>query len=552
MRTRWPIALVWACCLARLAFYSSMLPLWEGYDEWSHFAVIRATTVSGRLLPPAVTPMPRDVEASFQIVPLPWEYRSMPWPSVTHEGYWQLPPEARQAREAAFRALPVAWNRENGGGAWTAYETQQPPLYYWLTAPFLRIMRGRGLADQILVLRWLGVLLASLAIPLVYRIGLRVFSQPREALGCAAVVAVMPAFAMNVARVGNDGVAVVLFTLLIWQGLAYLETGPRLRAAAALGVTLGLGLLTKAYFLTAIPALVWLVAAKRGQTPLPRARAKNASVLFLIAAAIAGWWYARNLLTTGTLAGLTESAMLHGRGPLGMVRAAAAVPWARAIDSVLFSHLYTGGWSWLTVRSWMYHLLYAVALVAACGLWRAWRRPAVGWLLVVYFCFWLGELYHVVLLFVTRGVATSMGWYLYAVVGAEVTLCVVGLSAILPGKLRAAAAPAGVFLFALLDLYAAHAVAVPYYSGLIRHRPNGALAALRFADLRSIGLPALFQRLSSFKGDFVSPHLLMGLWATYAAATIVLVVAAMTARGGYETPQSRVFSGPPNGGNNAA
>jgi hypothetical protein len=29
------------CFLARAAFYSAALPLWEGFGEWSHFAAIR-------------------------------------------------------------------------------------------------------------------------------------------------------------------------------------------------------------------------------------------------------------------------------------------------------------------------------------------------------------------------------------------------------------------------------------------------------------------------------------------------------------------------------
>jgi len=30
-----------ACLAVRLLFYATMLPLWEGYDEWAHFAYIQ-------------------------------------------------------------------------------------------------------------------------------------------------------------------------------------------------------------------------------------------------------------------------------------------------------------------------------------------------------------------------------------------------------------------------------------------------------------------------------------------------------------------------------
>ena len=74
MRIPW-LAAVWACFLARLLFDSSMLPLWEGYDEWSHFSVVRAVAFEGRILPSRDAEAPRDVQASLVIAPVPWEKR---------------------------------------------------------------------------------------------------------------------------------------------------------------------------------------------------------------------------------------------------------------------------------------------------------------------------------------------------------------------------------------------------------------------------------------------------------------------------------------------
>ena len=36
MRTRWWLALIWAGFGARLAFYATAYPLWEGFDEWAY------------------------------------------------------------------------------------------------------------------------------------------------------------------------------------------------------------------------------------------------------------------------------------------------------------------------------------------------------------------------------------------------------------------------------------------------------------------------------------------------------------------------------------
>src|ERR1039457_6175478 len=299
MRVDWRGVGIWACFVARLAFYSSMLPLWEGYDEWAHFSVIRHMAVSHEALVEREAAVPRDVEASLQLAPVPWEMRYLPPPWLTQDSYWSLPAEMRARRQAAFRTMPRAWSREAGGGGFRTYEALQPSLYYWMMTPAERLLGSSSLAVQVMALRWLSVLLASLAIPLVFAVGRRVFDEPL-ALGCAAIVALMPGVALDVARVGNDGLSMVLFSLLAWLAVRMMARGWDLWPAVGLGFTLGLGLLTKAYFLTAIPAfaLLWLwelrrARAGRGVTVL------HGLLAAAIGAAMAGWWYLRNLQLTG-------------------------------------------------------------------------------------------------------------------------------------------------------------------------------------------------------------------------------------------------------------
>jgi 4-amino-4-deoxy-L-arabinose transferase-like glycosyltransferase len=506
IRIPW-LPVLWACFLLRLVFYSSVLPLWEGYDEWSHFAVIRAVAFEGDLLPPRDGPVPRDVEASLQTAPVPWEMRYLPPPSLSQDDFWLLPRQARTAREAAFREMPREWSSAPAEGNLKVYEALQPPLYYWLMAPVLRLAGHSSLPAQVLALRCVSSLIASLVVPLVFRLGMLVFARAPLAIGSAAVVALMPGMALDVARVGNDCLGVVLFTLLT---LLTLSTPKRYWL---LGIVLGLGLLTKAYFLAAVPALA-LVLGRHSWRP------------FLAAAAVAGWWYARNLATTGTLTGLSESVMLRDLGFWGVLRRAPSLPWRTAADAILFSHLYFGGWSSLTVRSWMYHLFYAIILLAAVGLVRRRRERPIRVLAAIYAAFWLGEFYNALLEWLSKGLPGSMGWYLYAVVGAEVVLCVAGIAALLPERFRGWVAPAGALLFALFDLYTVHAVEIPYYTGMIRHKPNGSPGTLHLADLHAVGWRDAFERLSAFGA--LPGWLLVALWGVYLAATAVAVAAAFS------------------------
>jgi len=455
-----------------------MLPLWEGYDEWAHFCVIRAVAFEHRWLPPRDQPVPRDVEASLERGPVPWEMRTLPSSLVTEDAYWTLSPDERMHLGEPYRPLGL-----------TAYEALQPPLYYWLMTPLLWISAKASLATQVMLVRWASVLIASLAIPLIYRVALTVFEDARFALLAAGVAALMPEFAIDVARVGNECLGVVLFSLLLWMGLR--------GRPLALGIVLGIGLLTKAYFLTAIPAIVLLARRQ------PR-------VVFALPAAglISGWWYLRNLLTTGTLSGLSESVQLHNFGPLELLRRGLEIHWWVPIDCILFSHIWYGAWSSLMVRAWMYHVFYALIAVAGIGLVRSRWRPGMVWLAAIYTCFWVGQFYNVLLQWAAKGIPGSMGWYLYAVVAAEVVLCIAGLYRIHPW------APAvGAILLGLLDLYTVHAVLIPYYTGMIRHRANGTIAAFHVSDW--IGFRQVVERLG---GGRVAV-----LWVAYLVATAVLM-----------------------------
>jgi hypothetical protein len=511
--SRWLLA-IWLCFLARAFFYCAALPLWEGYDEWSHFAVVQRMAFRGEPLVSRFSPIPRDIAASLQLAPVSWECRDLPPPSATYDEFWRLPPAERARRESEFRAIPSAWAHQDSTGNLKTYEGLQAPLAAWIMSPVLLAARHAHLSTQVLLLRWFSVAILSLVIPLTFLTARSVFRHDATALSCAAIVAAMPGFLIGIARVSNECIAVVLFTALLWLGVEEL-TRPRL---IALGAVLGLGLLAKAYFLAAFPPVALLL--------LWKCRRPRALLVPLVTLAIAGWWYVRNLLTTGTLSGMWESAVQPTATLGAQLHHATRVPWLATIDSILFSHLWLGAWSTLTVRSWMYHLFYLLIAIAMLGLAFRMSASAIRILAVFVLTFWLGQLYHANLLSMVWGIATSLGCYLNAVAAAEVTLCVAGLRALSPRAARRFVAPTGVALFALFDLYTLHMVALPYYTGLIAHRPGGPVAAFHPA---AASWAEFLARLAAFKSPLLSQPVLVALWVLYFAATLGLVALSFAA-----------------------
>ena len=75
-------------------------------------------------------------------------------------------------------------------------------------------------------------------------------------------------------------------------------------------------------------------------------------------------------------------------------------------------------------------------------------------------------------------------------------------------------------LFGLLDLYTMHLIAIPYYTGLTAHRPNGSVAAFH---PHSGAVSTALERLAAFKPPWLNEPLLAVLWLAYLLATMVLI-----------------------------
>lgn len=526
-----PLFLIWICFLARAGWHAVFLPLWEGFDEWAHVAYIQRLAGGQGLPLPGHTRITREVQASLSLTPMPAVPLSAP--HVTHAEYWRISSAERAAMRRKLESLPRQWAAEEAVEGEKNYEAQQPPLYYVLLAPLERALRGQPLPVRVLILRLAGVLLASLMIFLIFA-GVRRAAGPQLGIAAAALAAAMPLPAMTAARVGNDALSMVLFSVLFW---AVLRAGPGagLPQAIATGCLLGAGLLTKAYFLTALPALAALSAWRALHDKQRRLSVlQQAGAVFGAAALISFWWYWRNHTLTGSWSGLQQVAADRAATASALLRLALQADWRRFAETAFNTHLWIGHWSFLQVRGWMYDVLLAAYALAAAGLLVLFlrRRPeqppargAAAVALLFCGCFWLGLAYHEVT-FARLGMSSSAGWYAVAVISMEVLLLTVGWRALCPGAGAAWGLTAGVALFALLDLYAANFVLLPYYTGFIAHDASGRLAALHLSQLAGGGAWLLVERAG---GGLLPPLLNALLWCAHTAATIALPVAAFRA-----------------------
>ena len=173
-------------------------------------------------------------------------------------------------------------------------------------------------------------------------------------------------------------------------------------------------------------------------------------------------------------------------------------------------------------------------------IWQFWRKaqtsapllrcPAHLLVLVAFYgLFVLGVAYHALLMFVLWDASASTGWYLYSLVVPEVILASLGLFALVPARWCRWILPAATSLFVLLDLYATHFLLIPYYTGLIAHRPNGHLAPFYAGQLGEGGVGTVLERLTANKPALMSAPVFVLLWILFLFATLGLVALSVRA-----------------------
>jgi hypothetical protein len=189
--------------------------------------------------------------------------------------------------------------------------TYHPPLYYW----FSSLLLNAGFVDQ--SLGWISIVSGCLRLGVVWA-GLELFlpspGQRFARVVALALLAVFPADLHLDAMATNEALSTLFAAaaLVLLPFVLGTERPPRARHAfgAALGLALGLGLLTKistaALILAAgLAAAVGLVraflAGTRGLRPL-YARVAPLATALAVTAAVSGWFFARNYHLYGMLA----------------------------------------------------------------------------------------------------------------------------------------------------------------------------------------------------------------------------------------------------------
>lgn len=453
------LALLLVVVWAKGTLWSTAVPLWRGIDEAVHFATVQFIAEHGRL------PGPDDVYRSDEII------RSGELADVA-----RLPfrPTQRQTfgtghigpREAEIRGLDPALR--------TSYETRAyssaahaPPLYHALGALVYHLVRRGDVLTRAFAVRQFSVLLGVLTTWLVY-LTVRELFPPGDApaqdvpgslmrLAVPLLVGFQPMFTYLTATVNTDAPLFVVFALLTWLLVRAIKRGLSYGLAAAIGATIGLGMLVKPLVATAMPPLAFVLLLeflrrRKGSQGAPTFKWAALTLGLLAASAllVSAPSMARNMSLSGNpfyivdpnIAENTPDPELQSY-PLGRYLANHSIS---LTEGLLVSYWADFG-TLDTPLAPMYYLVIrwvVIAAITGVGLYM-WREGRPRWrelsLLILF------VLFHVVMLdaydyyfWRSNGVgAVGQGKYYLYPAAAQFTLLSLGLVSLLPRRARAIA-----------------------------------------------------------------------------------------------------------------
>ena len=396
--------------LAAVAFLGvaqvAFLPPWEGFDETAHWSYIQELSDTGHAPGYGADGLSTDLAA----YPGPMAYGAEPPFDRTGRATY------RSYRLAGARPITGGPTRyvSDGGQNWQA---QHPPLYYAIMVPLYRASHALGWIDGLLTMRLASFALAfaGLTIGVMATVRFAAPSNPWTGPIMAAWPLLFPQFFPEFARLGNDSLCLLLASCA-WALLLRLLGGQgRWASAALLGVCLGLGLLTKAFFLPIGAGVAVMLAVHWWTTGRRSAVLAQAALAGALALAIGAWWYIGKELHTGALTGSDEFIRFnHAGGMVRLLHGVSLAGVARGLGVLIGTFIWAGTWSLTRLPEIL--LLPPILLLGLtlCGYLRGLTRgDLVGWTpLALALPLLAGLIYHLLVWAAGVGAATP-GWYLH-------------------------------------------------------------------------------------------------------------------------------------------
>lgn len=400
----------------------AITPPFEGFDETAHYSSLRQIADTGTI--PVYGNSYLDQSVVDYQGPIHYDTGAPPFDrKLVYPKFFARPDLVVQFQQVYRQPAPHVAFRPSTESNWQA---QHPPLYYLLLAQVLPGLDRLSFTAQFFVLRLISFALALCGVAF----GLLAASQAaalseRDAapIGFAAYPLLLPMFFPEFARIGNDSLCLLLAGVAAYLLAAWLKDERSAIKPIALGATLGLGLLTKAFFLPITLALAIYLGARLWidrSNPTVRAwRVRGAVSVLLTAVVFGGSWYVYELLAYGDVTGADYAIRLERHGGMwaGIQSHFSLSQLIRGALMPLVSYQWVGTWSVTRVPEIFQVPMVLLAVWIAIAYARQLRDRSLAdpaWLPVWLFgLFLMGLYWHVLIGIALYSLGAAGGWYLH-------------------------------------------------------------------------------------------------------------------------------------------
>ena len=400
--------------------YISILPPFEGFDEFAHLSSILEIS-TGKL--PVYGKSSIDTRLYEYVGPKPYQSGLAPFDSEGF-GYKNFFSDVNRASLYVVTHIPgspiVGYQPANPSIALN-WEAQHPPLYYILMSWTPDFFKNATFLQSIFFMRFISVSLFLIAVYVVIK-NLKIDSlscnQNSVKIGMLLYPMLFPMVFFDIGRIGNDSLCCLIAAFIAFL-VRKLFDNWRLSNASYLGVALGFGLLTKALFLPiAFAVLLFLLFSKNSKVNLSQ-RISVILTIFVTMLAIGSWWYIKNYFAFGSLTGADEFIVLESKGGMlvNLESRFSVYEFARGLVVPLVSYIWAGSSSLVRMPLYFIAPLLLINLIIFLSYIK--RLKKTGMLLTanslflwIFSFFYLSLIVHMMHVLALYGRATTPGWYL--------------------------------------------------------------------------------------------------------------------------------------------
>jgi hypothetical protein len=494
----------------------AMLPPWEGFDETAHYSYLQQIAETG-ILPRQKTARMSDEVEKYAIV-APVAYSSVPPMEhnggFTYKSFFESPVKVIERGQDKIHSRP---NEARGysEGQGVNWESQHPPLYYFVLSPVYLATRNFSWGVRLFVLRLVSYLFALSGLLIAIRSCLgRIKTEPSVKansrfyyFGIFAVSIwpiLFPSWFPEMARLGNDSLCTLIMAVVWACVIRILNAEINLRDSLCLGISLGLGCLTKSFFLpVAVGVLSYLCILQfklRGMRNFGLSLFHLALIVFLILI-LSGWWYVANWCQYGVILGSDEMIALNNAGGIvkGLKEGFSIKAFLRGHAAFVTTFAWSGTWS-LARPPYVFMAPMAFIVILSAIIYVAAIRHSK-----ITSAFWLpawctvpvliGFSFHVLVRIALTGEGRgTSGYYLHFMVAPLAVALGIGLNSVWSNKSARIATLVGI-LYALTFSVAISWAQVLLFSGIIFKAGNNKFYQLPETMPPLFGLPEAVARL---------------------------------------------------------